>query len=251
MNEQTNACVKCGGPAEFGYKIEGEQQWFCEQHRLAHYYADARRRISAAAAIRTSKKTQAAIDAFSLGIPQRPETLAWHAEAIRALGKRAVRDLIEIGRRLTEAKDLCGHGNWLAWLEHEFRWSDDTARNYMRCYQLSKSRTVRNLEDLDLPLRGLYLLARPSTPETARQEVIERVASGEEISHAQVKATVTKAKQSLPNCATSAERPERTAIRQDLIDQAMTLIRQMDSDTWRRFDRIYQKERDDLGVEYF
>jgi hypothetical protein len=40
-------------------------------------------------------------------------SLAEHADAIRALGKRVVHDVIEIGRRLTDCKKLCGHGNWL------------------------------------------------------------------------------------------------------------------------------------------
>jgi hypothetical protein len=37
--------------------------------------------------------------------------LADHAEKIRELGKRALRDVIEIGRLLTEAKMLAGTGN--------------------------------------------------------------------------------------------------------------------------------------------
>jgi hypothetical protein len=40
-------------------------------------------------------------------------TLAEHAAEIRGLGKRVVGDVIEIGRRLTECKRICGHGNWL------------------------------------------------------------------------------------------------------------------------------------------
>jgi Protein of unknown function (DUF3102) len=40
-------------------------------------------------------------------------TLAENAEEIRNLGKRAAGDVIEIGRRLTEMKELCGRGNWL------------------------------------------------------------------------------------------------------------------------------------------
>jgi hypothetical protein len=49
------------------------------------------------------------------------------AAAIKALGKRVVGDLIEIGRRLTRDKDICGHGHWLPWLDREFGWSDKTA----------------------------------------------------------------------------------------------------------------------------
>jgi hypothetical protein len=46
--------------------------------------------------------------------------LAEHSQEIRALGKRAIRDIIKIGKRLTEAKGIAGHGNWLPWLEREF-----------------------------------------------------------------------------------------------------------------------------------
>ena len=49
--------------------------------------------------------------------------LAEHAKEIRKLGKRAIEDIIEIGRRLTEAKKLVGYGHWGNWLEKEFGWS--------------------------------------------------------------------------------------------------------------------------------
>ena len=50
-------------------------------------------------------------------VPQTHIALAEHAAVIRALGKRVVGDIIEIGRRLTEAKRLAGHGGWLPWLD--------------------------------------------------------------------------------------------------------------------------------------
>ena len=53
--------------------------------------------------------------------------LAEHAAEIRRLGKRVVADVVEIGRHLSECKAICGHGNWLPWLEREFGWTDDTA----------------------------------------------------------------------------------------------------------------------------
>ena len=39
--------------------------------------------------------------------------LAAHADEIRRLGKRAVADIIEIGKRLIDAKEIAGHSNWL------------------------------------------------------------------------------------------------------------------------------------------
>jgi Protein of unknown function (DUF3102) len=91
--------------------------------------------------------------------------LAQHAEVIRALGKRVVHDVIEIGRRLTDAKARCGHGNWLPWLEREFGWSDSTALRYMQAHQFA---TDKSVTVTDLSLKSLYLLAAPSTPEAAR-----------------------------------------------------------------------------------
>jgi hypothetical protein len=116
-----------------------------------------------------------------------PKSLAEHADAIRKLGKRVVRDVIEIGRRLTEAKALAGRGGWLPWLEDEFSWTDDTALNYMRVYELSKS---RNFRDLSLPVSALYLLAAPSTPEMARGEVIARAEAGEAVPISEVKRVI-------------------------------------------------------------
>jgi hypothetical protein len=99
-----------------------------------------------------------------------------------------VADAIEIGQRLIDAKRLCGHGNWLPWLDREFGWSDDTAINYMRVAELAKSRNIR---DLNVPVSGLYLLARPSTPQSVRDDVLQRAADGEAISFEDIKREVS------------------------------------------------------------
>src|SRR5262249_172303 len=87
---------------------------------------------------------------------------------------------------------ICGHGNWLPWLNREFGWTDDTALNFMRVYELSKS---RNFRDLSLPLSALYLLAAPSTPQEARDEIIERAQAGETIPVAEAKGIIQQAKE--------------------------------------------------------
>jgi Protein of unknown function (DUF3102) len=46
--------------------------------------------------------------------PEIGRQLKEHANAIRSAGKRAIRDVIEVGRHLTEAKALVGHGGWNA-----------------------------------------------------------------------------------------------------------------------------------------
>jgi len=103
--------------------------------------------------------------------------LAEHAKQIRILGKRVIGDVIEIGRRLAQCKDRCGHGNWLPWLEREFGWSADTAERFIRLNKLAGQ--IPQIAEYDIPVSGLYMLAAPSTPESARTEVIERAEAGE------------------------------------------------------------------------
>jgi ParB-like chromosome segregation protein Spo0J len=117
--------------------------------------------------------------------------LAEHAAVIRALGKRVIGDVIEMGRRLTDAKKIAGHGGWLPWLDREFGWSDDTARKLMQVSELAES---RNLRDLNLPISGLYLLAAPSTPGEVRQDVIERIENGESLSVKHIKELIDEAR---------------------------------------------------------
>jgi hypothetical protein len=125
--------------------------------------------------------------------PDNARTLASYANEIRVLRKQASSDIIEIGRMLIESKKLAGHGNWLDWLEREFRWTDDTALNYMRVHDLVKNRNFRDLSNI--PVSGLFLLAAPSTPEPAKQEIISRAEAGESMPVNTVKEIVGHAKQ--------------------------------------------------------
>jgi hypothetical protein len=124
--------------------------------------------------------------------------LAEHAAAIRTLGKRVITDVIEIGRRLTEARKLLPeHGNryseltWSGWLKREFNWEERTALRFTQVFALAESRDD-NLSALELPVSGLYLLAAPSTSEAARTEVIARAESGERLQHAEVRAIIAQ-----------------------------------------------------------
>ena len=53
--------------------------------------------------------------------------------------------------------------------------------------------TDKSVTVADLSLKSLYLLAAPSTPEAARDEVIERSEAGEHLTPAQIKETIDKA----------------------------------------------------------
>src|SRR5262245_9270554 len=118
------------------------------------------------------------------------DTLTEYANAIRALGRQAAENIVEIGRRLSEVKRLVGHGNWLPWLEREFGWTDKTAERFMSVHALAGK--FDKLSNLELPISGLYLLAAPSTPETAKTEVIARAEAGETLPVAEVKRVVER-----------------------------------------------------------
>jgi Protein of unknown function (DUF3102) len=134
------------------------------------------------------KDTAGAVEA------QDADRLQENANAIRELGKKTIEQVIEIGRRLTEVKDdLLEHGEFGPWLGREFGWTERTAQNFMRVYKLSQSNPKR-ISDLNLPLAGIYLLARPSTSDEVRNEVLERAEAGEQISVATIKEAIAESK---------------------------------------------------------
>jgi hypothetical protein len=102
------------------------------------------------------------------------------ADAIRALAKNVVRDVIEIGRHLHEVR---GHysrkgppydGRWLIWIKTEFEeWCQRTVYNFIEAYEAFGS-DLQRVANLELPLRSFYKLAAPSTPDAGRTEVLER-----------------------------------------------------------------------------
>jgi Protein of unknown function (DUF3102) len=86
-------------------------------------------------------------------------TLPQIAKAIKALEKKTIANVVEIGRLLHEAKEQCEFGEYMKWLESEFGWSHDTALNYRNVYDL-KIRTRSDFADWDITLSALYLVAR-------------------------------------------------------------------------------------------
>lgn len=95
---------------------------------------------------------------------------------IKTLIRHTAQDIIDIGSRLIEVKDRLEHGQFCAWLKLEFQWCDQTALNYMNV-----ARSFNEIPNsLEFAAKALYLLASPSTPESARQEALQSPA-GERI----------------------------------------------------------------------
>ena len=69
------------------------------------------------------------IEAMQNQLPAEVETLT--AE-IQVYKQQAGACIVEIGRRLIQAKDLLPHGQWASWLAEKVEFSEKTAQNFMR-----------------------------------------------------------------------------------------------------------------------
>ena len=101
---------------------------------------------------------------------------------IRGLMKRTVESIFEIGQRLIIVKERLGHGRFGSWLETEFDWDERTARRFMSVAENLKNKSDK-LSEVDFAPSALYVLASPSTPESARDEAFARAKAGESITY--------------------------------------------------------------------
>lgn len=91
-----------------------------------------------------------------------------HNEVCMGL-KTIVEKAIRIGKLLVEQKAECNHGEWLPWLKANVKFSERTARNYMRLY--SRRDEIKSATVADLNMRQLYGYAvKPS-----KEELIEKI----------------------------------------------------------------------------
>lgn len=74
------------------------------------------------------------VESQAVGI-RTAETIATEINTIkRQTQKIMLASSIEIGKRLTEAKELVDHGQWSQWLQKNVNYSERTAQNLMRVY---------------------------------------------------------------------------------------------------------------------
>ena len=111
---------------------------------------------------------------------QNERTLEQVAAEIRTITASMLVNIIEIGRRMVEAKAMLPHGEFGAWIERETDYSRSTANNFMRLFEaygnpqkslfgaeLSNVQTFGNLSYS----KALALLALPD--EEAREAFVE------------------------------------------------------------------------------
>lgn len=92
--------------------------------------------------------------------------------------RRILEASVEIGRRLTEAKEMVPAGEWTSWLEQSVSYSDKTAQRLMKLYREYGDETVKQLfTDNQLVILGNLepskALALAALPVLERKEYIE------------------------------------------------------------------------------
>ncbi|SHN88134.1 DUF3102 domain-containing protein [Desulfitobacterium chlororespirans] len=107
-----------------------------------------------------------------------PFVIAAEINAInRESRKMFLKNAIEVGRRLKEAKELLNHGEWLKWLKESVNYSKSTAENLMNLYKEYGPKLL-SLSDDDLNSQALGNLTYTQAvlllglPEEEREEFV-------------------------------------------------------------------------------
>lgn len=123
--------------------------------------------------------------------PEHERRLRIAKERVEGLARSSFETVIAIGNELNAVKKLVGHGQFTKWLAAEFSWKPRMARNFMSVADRFTPGLVTN--NLIVPTAA-YLLAAPSTPESACVEAIKRAGNGEEITVALAREIIRRAK---------------------------------------------------------
>ena len=115
------------------------------------------------------------------------------ARSIHQLERGVMTGLIAIGKRLLEVKHMIPHGQFEAWCVDEFGLHPRTAQNMMNVSREYGDGQKRNIISFFSPTVA-YMLAAPSTPAEAREEVEQAAASGQKVTVEFANETIAKHK---------------------------------------------------------
>jgi Protein of unknown function (DUF3102) len=95
----------------------------------------------------------------------------------KGLVRRAVEDIVDIGRALNRQRDALPHGSFLPWVDAEFGWQERMVQRFMSIATKFEMANPSHLTGLSM--HALTELAMPSTPPEVQVEVERRIAAGE------------------------------------------------------------------------
>lgn len=192
-----------------------------------------------------------------------PRTIGMVTQEINQLTAQAQRLIlghaIEIGRRLTEAKQMLSHGEWGKWLKEEIHYSKSSANNMMRIFDAYGSTQMglfgpeansQTFGDLEYS-KALALL---SVPAEEREQFAQEV-DAEHISVRQLKAAIQERDAAQKQAAEAAAEWElaKEALREK--EKAIQLANQRleasasEADSLRRENEQLRQRPVDVAVE--
>ncbi|WP_216595701.1 DUF3102 domain-containing protein [Myxosarcina sp. GI1] len=139
---------------------------------------------------------------------------------LNKLFTRTTEDIINIGKTLNKVKERLEHGQFLTWLETEFKMSDRTAARMMKVAQKFELDTVSNLSILP---SALYELSTISATDAAVDEAMARAKQGETITKKLAKAIKNKHLQKKENLPTTTKRTRESKTSQNLSESETTV----------------------------
>lgn len=119
-----------------------------------------------------------------------------HTRELKEKLQRTAQDIWEIGQMLADVRARLKHGQFDAWLKAEFGWSRRTAYNFINVYETFNERA--KFAQFNIATSALYLLASPSTPQEIKQQFIEAAATGQKVTHKDIRQALDKNKGELP-----------------------------------------------------
>lgn len=126
------------------------------------------------------------------------------AIAIRGDLIQAANALIDAGWRLSRWRERLPHGSWLAWVVAEARMSPQKARDAINVFKRFRDSPTL-LEDLELALPETAIVRLATAPDTAFEDVIDRITAGEKLLVADVDELVKRHRKLAKEEAAAAE----------------------------------------------
>ena len=116
--------------------------------------------------------------------PESDKQLPLIVEEIRARVGKTKRQIFEIGRLLTQAKTIVGHGKFKDWIKGKFDFSYSTANNFMNVYRycLESPALVHSIR-----AAVLYKIASPVFPKDLREHLLKHANALEKITNEEIK----------------------------------------------------------------
>ena len=140
---------------------------------------------------------------------------------IKGLIRQTAQEIVEVGQKLAEVKKQLKHGQFRSWLNNEFNWSISSATKFM---QVSEQFKNVNFTHFNFATSALYVLAAPSTPDSARQYALKIASQGENITYSLAKLIIKHHKELVEKDTYSSNQLDSVKIESSDVQQTLPVV---------------------------